>query len=149
MEWKVKCAIIASFASVGSRKAVLRLILKKSVKDSQSALRFILKKSVKYSQSARTSRNVKKKHPKNCKRFASENDCRFQEKCAYRLQVNRQIKDHNELKKKVAILEKTVLELINKVVNMGFKKLEHLKKIVMLEKVVGALSSQVPKIESE
>jgi hypothetical protein len=74
-------------------------------------------------------KNIKecnKRHPKNCKRFASENGCRFQEKCAYMHQVNRQTKEHNELKEKLVILEKVVLELTNKVVNMETKELDHL-----------------------
>ena len=52
IKWKVKCAIIENLASVGSRKA---------------SLRFILKKSVKVSQYARTSRNVKKDVPRTAR----------------------------------------------------------------------------------
>ena len=64
-------------------------------------------------------------------------------------QVNRQTKEHNELKEKLVILEKVVFELTNKVVNMETKELEHLAKVAMLEKAVGALSRKVPKMEIE
>ena len=62
-------------------------------------------------------KHCQKRHPKNCKRFASGNGCRHEEKCAFNHQVTKHVVERNELKEKVVILEKMVADLTKKGVN--------------------------------
>ena len=94
-------------------------------------------------------KECKKRHPKPCKRFDSENGCRFQKKCEYNHQVTKQTKEQNELTDKVNMLETSLLDLTNKVVNMENERKEYLEKFQKLEKVVAALCRKVPTMEKE
>ena len=88
-------------------------------------------------------KNIKecyKRHPKRCKKFTSGKECRFQEDCAYDHSRTFEDEEKKELKEKLEILEKTVVELTNKVES---------EKIQQLEKVVKAMCRKVLCLESE
>ena len=55
-----------------------------------------------------------KRHPKMCRQLKSENECRFNEECAYNHKRIHPTEDVNVLKDKVDILENTVRELTKK-----------------------------------
>ena len=54
-----------------------------------------------------------KRHPKVCKRYATENGCRFGEKCSYKHQTS--AKDQNASEEKVRQMEMVIRELVLKV----------------------------------
>ena len=80
-------------------------------------------------------KQCQKRHPKNCKRFASGSGCRHDKKCAYNHTVE-------EMKKKIEILENIVADLTNKEVSKENEKMEQ------LEVVVKALVRKVLSLES-
>jgi hypothetical protein len=80
------------------------------------------------------------RHPKACKRFTSGIECTFREECAYSHTRSNPNGDENILKVKVEILEKTVIDLTNKI---------ETKNIEQLEKVVHALTRKVLSLEHE
>ena len=83
-----------------------------------------------------------KRHPTNCKKFASGNGCKHDEKCAYTHHVTKYVKEQNGLKEKVSILEKTIADMTNK----DSKETSQLEK---LEIVVTALTRKVLRLENE
>ena len=85
-------------------------------------------------------KQCQKRHPKNCKRFASGSGCRHDEQCAYHHHGN---KYAEEMRKKVETLEKMVADLTNKEVSKENEKMEQ------LEVVVKALVRKVLSLESE
>ena len=110
-------------------------------------------------------KSCEKRHPKRCKRFETEEGCRFQEECSYNHQIENKCKDLKEvkekvdelenkhkdmkdLKDKVDVLENKVTELTNKVVNLEAKKVEPLEKVVkaMCRKVLD-LEKQIEDIK--
>ena len=89
-------------------------------------------------------RNIKecpKRHPKICRRyFSSGYECQFKEDCAYTHSKIDNDEEKNKLKEKVEILEKTVIELSNKVEG---------KELERIEKVLHALTRKVLYLENE
>ena len=83
-----------------------------------------------------------KRHPKNCKKFASGNGCKHHEKCAYNHHVTKYDEEQNELKDKVGILEKKIADMTKK----DSKETSQLEK---LEMVVKALTRKVLSLENE
>ena len=76
-----------------------------------------------------------KRHPKNCKKFASGNGCKHAEKCAYNHNVTKHVEEQNELKEKVGVLEKKNADMTN-------KDSKETSKLEKLEIVVKALTTQ-------
>ena len=89
-------------------------------------------------------KQCEKRHPRNCKRFASENGCRHKENCAYNHNVK--FPEANETKEKVSQLEKLVDDLTKKITNNETEKVKELDKIVkvLIRKV---LSLEIELIE--
>ena len=89
-----------------------------------------------------------KRHPKNCKRFASETGCRHKEGCAYSHNVPNQFDEDNEVNEKVSRLEKMVDELTKKVFNQETEKVKELDKIVkVLVRKVLSLESDITEMK--
>ena len=84
--------------------------LKKNVKES------IFNKSVTIFRTAVTFKTVIKKHPKRCKKYGSEKAWSFKKYCAYSHKKSAECKERDLLKEKVGSLEKTVWELMNKLI---------------------------------
>jgi hypothetical protein len=83
-------------------------------------------------------KHCEKRHPKNCKKYASEVGCRHGKDCAYNHHETKQVEESNELKEKIMILEKKVAEMI--------KETSRLEK---LDTVVKALIRKVLTLENE
>ena len=103
-------------------------------------------------------KNIKechKRHPRNCKRFTSEDGCRFNEDCAYSHQVNRQDEEQKKFKEKVDILEEKVgkldqLDIVIKALTQKVISLEHeLEILKKLSKPSGACEEWVKEIVLE
>ena len=71
-------------------------------------------------------KECEKRHPRNCKRYASENGCRHKENCAYNHNIKFQKADIT--KEKVSQLEKLVDDLTNKITNHETEKVKELDK---------------------
>ena len=68
----------------------------------------------------------KKRHPKSCKKHVF-GKCRFGESCAYKHHKPAENKDHEELKDKMAVLEKVMHAMTRKVLSLE-SEVEKLKK---------------------
>ena len=82
----------------------------------------------------------KKTHPKTCKRFKIENECRFNKDCAYSHVASKLNQEKCSLKDQVEDLEKRVNDLTNIIES---------KKLQQLEKVVHALTRKVLSLEDQ
>ena len=88
-------------------------------------------------------KHCQKRHPKNCKRFASGTGCRHEEKCAYNHHESKHVEEQKDMKEKIAFLEKMVADFTNKEARKDNEKVEQ------LEIVVKALVRKVLSLESE
>ena len=87
-------------------------------------------------------KECEKRHPRNCKQFASEKGCRHKENCVYNHIVKFQEAD--ETKEKVSQLEKLADDLTNKITNHETEKVKELEKIVkVLVRKVISLESEI------
>ena len=82
-----------------------------------------------------------KRHPKACRRFKAENECRFKKDCAYSHIESWHDQEKNMLKEKIEILENTVKDLSNSI--------SESKKLDQIEKVLHALKRKVLSLEDE
>ena len=73
------------------------------------------KQIYKDSSSCKSIKSCPKRHPKVCKRYATENGCRFCEKCSYKHQTSAKNLDQNALEEKVRQIEMVIRELVLKV----------------------------------
>ena len=101
--------------------------------------------------------NIKKcpkRHPKMCRRFNTDNICRFKEECAYshkRINAN---EDVNGLKDKVDKLEKMVKELTKKVEIHNLEQMEKVlhaltRKVLSQEKEIEAMKNNIKTNKNE
>ena len=72
-------------------------------------------------------KRCEKRHPKRCKKYASGNTCRFKNDCAYSHKKSVESQEKDMLKEKVNSLEKTVSEMVIKLINFE-KELNEIKK---------------------
>ena len=82
----------------------------------------------------------KKRHPKTCKRFTIENECRFNKDCAYSHVASKLNQEKCSSKDQVEDMEKRVNDLTNIIES---------KKLKELEKVVHALTRKVLSLEDQ
>ena len=81
-----------------------------------------------------------KRHPKICRRFSLEKECRFKDDCEYTHERSNSDNEKEVLKERVNILEKEVNELTSKL---------ETRNLDQLEKVVHALTRKVLSLENE
>ena len=67
------------------------------------------------SSSCKSMKSCPKRHPKVCKRYDTENECRFGEKCSYQHKTSIKSLEQNELKETVKQMEIVIKELAIKV----------------------------------
>ena len=68
--------------------------------------------------SCRNIRNCMKRHPKTCKRFAFQDDCRFGSLCAYNHKEIIYNTEESEMKEKVKLLEAVVQKMSVNVIKL-------------------------------
>ena len=94
--------------------------------------------------SCKAIKSCSKRHPKVCKRFAAENECKFGIECSYQHIKSVKCIEQNKLKEKVEEMEKKMEELDIKVVNSEMKD-----KVKLLEAVVQKMFVNIIQLEAK
>ena len=69
----------------------------------------------------------RKRHPKTCKKFLSQNGCRFGSGCSYKHSSSQSSKEENDLAVKVELLKSIVEQMAQKIVHLE-KEVDDIKK---------------------
>ena len=85
-----------------------------------------------------------KRHPKVCKRYAAENECKFGVECSYRHIKSAKCLEQNKMKEKVEEMEKKMEELELKAENSEMKD-----KVKLLEAVVQKMFVNIIQLEAK